>query len=201
MRNGYTIVSHCASRLPRDLLAATEVMLVTCESNPAEVGELRDRCSAFQQIDAGIRWSALGHLALGHAVALPITEEAGGELKMFTIGRRLTPHVRHRQKCVDVPVTESQAFQFAANGAAAYRARTLRDFVAALEHASEDAVDGYLRRGDFSHWIADVFGDYALADELREQERWYRTGADGDTLPEIVGAIRARYDLTEDEGA
>ena len=118
---------------------------------------------------------------------------------MFTIGQRLTPHVRHRQKYVDVPVTESRAFHFGANGGAPRRARTLRQFVEAIEHASPDAYDGYLRRGDFSHWIADVFGDYALAEDMREQERRYRAGLDADTLPEIAGAIRARYDLREDE--
>jgi hypothetical protein len=200
--NGYTVVTYCASRLPPELLAATEVMLVTCESNPAEIDELCKRCAACQQVETGrVRWSALAHLALGQAVALPITEEAGGELTMFTIGQRLTPHVRHRQKYVDVPVTDSRAFHFAANGAAPSRARTLRQFVDALEHASPVAFDGYLRRGDFSRWIADVFGDYALAEELREQEQRFRTGLDSDTLPEMVNAIRARYDLTEDEVA
>ncbi len=32
-RNGYTVVTYRASRLPHELLAATEVMIVTCESN------------------------------------------------------------------------------------------------------------------------------------------------------------------------
>ena len=41
--NGYTIVTYCASRLPQQLLAATEVMLVTCESDQAEVEALRRR--------------------------------------------------------------------------------------------------------------------------------------------------------------
>jgi hypothetical protein len=45
-----------------------------------------------------------------------------------------------------------------------------------------------------------VFGDRALAAEIREQEARYVSGVDGDTIPEIVSAIRGRYDLTtEDE--
>ena len=44
-RNGYTIVTYCASRLPQALLAATEVMIVTCESNPAEMEALRAWCA------------------------------------------------------------------------------------------------------------------------------------------------------------
>ncbi|HEY5618557.1 MAG TPA: HAD family hydrolase [Vicinamibacterales bacterium] len=200
--NGYIIVTYCASRLPQELLAATEVMLVTCESNPAEIDALCKRCASCQQLEgAGARWLALMRLSLGQAVALPITEEAGGGLRMFNIGQRLTPHVRHRQKYVDVPVTESRAFQFAENGVPPLRARTLRQFVDALEHGTAAALGPYLRRGDFSRWISDVFGDNALAEELRTEEQRFRTRVDDDVLPEIVGAIRARYDLTEDEMA
>jgi hydroxymethylpyrimidine pyrophosphatase-like HAD family hydrolase len=198
--NGYTVVTYCASRLPPELLAATDVMLVTCESNPNEIAALCQRCAGCQQLEsAGVHWPRLAHIPVGQAVALPITEEAGGELKMFNIGQRLTHHVRHRQKYVDVPVTDGRAFQFAGNGAAPRRARTLRQFVDALEHGSATTLAAYLRRGDFSRWISDVFGDNALAEELRTEEKRFRTRADDDVLPEIVGAIRARYDLTEDE--
>ena len=80
------------------------VMIVTCESNPAEMEALRARCAGCGEIDAP-RLAMLGHLKVGQAVALPITEETGGELRLFTIAPRLTPHVRHREKYVDVPVS------------------------------------------------------------------------------------------------
>ena len=198
--NGYTIVTYCASRLPQELLAASEVMIATCESNPAEIDELFKRCAACQQVEgARQRWAALGHLSVGQAYLLPITEESGGELKMFSVGQRLTPHVRHRQKYVDVPVTESRAFQFAANGGPPRRARTLRQFVEAIEGTSSATLAAYVQRGDFSRWIADVFGDNALAEELRSEELRFATRVDSDVVPEIVGAIRARYDLTEEQ--
>ena len=114
-RNGYTVVTYCASRLPQALLANTEVMIVTCESNPAEMEALRARCAGCAGIDAA-RWAMLGHLKVGQAIALPITEETGGELRLFTIAPRLTPHVRHREKYVDVPVSSYRAFVFNANG-------------------------------------------------------------------------------------
>ena len=83
--NGYTIVTYCASRLPKELLAATEVMIVTCESNPAEIDALCQRCAACQQSRRRASpMVGLAHLTPGQAVALPITEESGGELKMFT---------------------------------------------------------------------------------------------------------------------
>ena len=194
--NGYTVVTYCASRLPAKLLAATEVMIVTCESNAEELEALYRRCDTCQiQMDAAAWRRLLCHVAIGQAVALPITEEAGGTLRLFNIGKRLTPHVRHREKYVDVPVTDQNAFVFGGDGSSA-RARTLREFVFALESHPVPALQEYVQRGDFSRWIGDVFGDRALAAEVHEREQRYVGGANGDTIPEIVSAIRGRYDLT-----
>jgi len=137
----------------------------------------------------------LCHVTVGQAVALPITEEAGGELRLFNLGKRLTPHVRHRQKYVDVPVTEQKAFVFGPPGPVD-RARTLREFVTILETHGIDHMVPYLQRNDLSRWIGDVFGDRALATEIREREERYVGGVDGDTISAIVNAIRGRYDLT-----
>ncbi len=193
--NGYTVVTYNASRLAAELIAKSEVIISTCESDPVEIEALRQRCSTCGPLDAA-RWSALSRLGPAQAVALPVTEEAGGDLRRFTIGARLTPHVRHREKYVDVPVTESRAFVFAKEGdRPGDRALTLRQFVAALEHFDHDAVEGYLRRGDFSKWIAEVFGDRALAADLAIYEDRAR-GGDGDVLPDVLNAIRSRYDLS-----
>ena len=105
-RNGYTVITYCATQLPKSLLAATEVMIVTCESNPVEVEALRRYCEKCKSADL-TRWSVLSHLKPGQAVALPLTDESGGELRLFAVAPRLTPHVRHRQKYVDVPVSAS----------------------------------------------------------------------------------------------
>jgi hypothetical protein len=200
--NGYTIVTYCASRLPPELLAATEVMIVTCESSPGEIEALCRCCARCKDVDHSGWRNLLGHLEIGQAALLPITEEAGGAIKLFTIGARLTPHVRHRQKYCDVPVTEGRAFVFSTGGQPPYsKARTLRDFVQELEWRSVESLDGYLRRGDFSRWIGDVFGDHALAAELRALEEQYQQGLDGDATADIANAIRGRYDLTEEEDA
>jgi hydroxymethylpyrimidine pyrophosphatase-like HAD family hydrolase len=197
-RNGYTIVTYCASRLPQALLAATEVMIVTCESNSVEMAALRARCAGCADVDPA-RWAALGRLHVGQALALPITEESGGELRHFTIAPRLTPHVRHREKYVDVPVSARRAFVFNANGQAAHQIRTLRQLVYELERTPASLLEGYVVRGDFSRWIADVFGDGALADELRAIERRCQTGVGEQTLSAMATAVRDRYDLAEDE--
>jgi hypothetical protein len=107
--------------------------------------------------------------------------------------------VRHRQKYVDVPVHDSRAFVFRGDGrGVTRRAHTLREFVAVLDDFDVKAADGYLRRGDFSRWIADVFGDHALARELHEREQAYVESRSADALAGIVEAIRSRYELTEE---
>jgi hypothetical protein len=197
-RNGYTFVTYWASRLPAAVLDASEVVIVTRETSPAEIESLRQRCSSCDRVDRE-RWSLLSRLATSQAVALPITAEAQGDIVLFTLGPRMTRHVRHRDKYVDVPVTESRAFVFAKNGQdPERRVRTLRQFIEELERPSAD-VTGHLRRGDFSRWVQEVFGDFSLARELRTLEQAANAITDPDTVPRMVNAIRARYDVTNQE--
>jgi hypothetical protein len=100
---------------------------------------------------------------------------------------------------VDVPVSAHRAFVFNANGQPVERIRTLRQFVSKLEHTPPTLLTGYISRGDFSRWIADVFGDRALADDLRVLEQQYRAGSRKETIAEMATAVRGRYDLGEDE--
>jgi hypothetical protein len=198
-RNGYTLVTYWASRLPEELLAAAEVMIVTRESNPREIEALRRWCPRCSEVEDS-RWAQLEHVRSGQAVALPVTAEAAGTLQLFTLAPRVTPHVRHKEKYVDVPVSEHRAFVFAANGQpSAQRVRTLREFVSVLERAPVKHFEDYLRRGDFSRWIGEVFGDYPLATKLRTLEAQHSSLRSDDTVPEIVAAIRARYDVCVDD--
>lgn len=192
-RNGYTVATYCASRLPQALLDATDVIIVTCESNPAEIAALFACCQARAPVDAR-QWDIIRRLRAGQAVALPITAEAGGQLRVFNVASRLTPHVRHRQKYVDVPVSEARAFVFTP----AVRARTLREFVRELERQPAAQLDPFVKRGDFSRWIRDVFGDHVLAAGLRSLEARHRGTPGGDAIPALVDAIRARYELRDE---
>jgi hypothetical protein len=53
-------------------------------------------------------------------------------------------------------------------------------------------------RNDFSRWIREVFGDFALASELRALEAQTRAAPGSDTVAGIADAIRSRYDLVEE---
>jgi hydroxymethylpyrimidine pyrophosphatase-like HAD family hydrolase len=196
--NGYTVVTYWPSQLPRDLVAATEVILVTRESNRTEIDALRHHCTACEHLGDSA-WDVLQTLQIDQAAALPVTTETGSNLQVFTIGERLTPHVRHRQKYVDVPVGDPQAFVFHRNGRpGTSRARTLREFVMVLDELDATQAGGYLRRGDFSRWIADVYGDRALARELQKHEREYVQSPSEDAVAQIAAAIKSRYELAEE---
>jgi len=197
--NGYTVVTYWPSQLPKELVAATEVILVTRESNRGEIDALRRHCVVCRHLSPSA-WDRLPDLPLDQAVAFPVTDDVGTELRAFTIGERLTPHVRHRQKYVDVPVADSHAFVFGRNGSGTPpRAHTLREFVTVAKDLDLRHADGYLRSGDFSRWIGDVFGDHALAQELRGHEQAYRASKSGKELEQIVDAVRSRYDLADDD--
>jgi hypothetical protein len=75
----------------------------------------------------------------------------------------------------------------------------LREFVAELEHAAPSALVPYIVRNDFSRWIREVFGDHPLASELRALEVRHRELKSPETIPEMVNAIRVRYDLLHEE--
>ena len=67
-----------------------------------------------------------------------------------------------------------------------------------LDDLDVTQADEYLRRADFSRWIADVFGDRALARELQKHEREYVQSRSEDALAQIAAAIKSRYELAEE---
>ena len=70
--NGYTVVTYWPSQLPTELIAATEVILVTRESNLDEIGALRKQCDACRHLDSSA-WQMLPDLRIDQAVALPVS--------------------------------------------------------------------------------------------------------------------------------
>ena len=133
----------------------------------------------------------LGRLKVGQAVALPITDEAGGELRLFTIAPRITPHVRHREKYVDVPVSAHRAFVFNGDGRQAHAVRTLRQLVSELETSPTASLEPYISRGDFSRWIGDVFADRRLAARVRKIERRWHADHRAPLRPALLGLLEA----------
>ncbi len=195
----YTLVTYRASSLHPEVLANAEAIIVTRESDPREIGSLRELCHSCDGAMDESKWSGmLGSLLIGEAALLPLTSEAEGEVCRVHLAPRLTPHVRHIAKYVDVPVPMSEQFVFWRDGAPSGQyARTLRQLVATMEQWPVSALHGHLLRSDFSRWIANVFGDYPLANTVQELEGEYRQRRQPNIVLDIIAAIRSRYDFID----
>jgi hydroxymethylpyrimidine pyrophosphatase-like HAD family hydrolase len=197
--NGYTLVSYRASKLHPEALTATQAIVVARESDPHEVQALFALCRSCARQRSPAEWEdMLGRLAIGEAAVLPVTEEAQGDLRRIRLAPRLTPHVRHQAKYIDVPVAESLAFLVWRNGSpTGRRIRTWREFVDVLETTPTSGLKGHLHRHDFSRWIADVFGDYPLAETIRGMEEQFRRGERPDPTEGMAQVVRSRYEFVD----
>jgi 3-deoxy-D-manno-octulosonate 8-phosphate phosphatase KdsC-like HAD superfamily phosphatase len=193
--DGYTLTSYQPTRMHPAILARSEARVVTRTTDPAQVAALARTVGADGKADA---WQAmLGSLGIGEAVVLPGAAETGTEPVRVTLVERLTSHVRHREKYMDVPVRESRAFVFTRGGhQVGSRVRTLRAFIDELATAPTDVVREHARRGDFARWVGDVFGDHGLASAIGVIEERAGIGWTVDLQDALIAAVRERYDLS-----
>ncbi len=128
---------------------------------------------------------------------LPQGAGASSLPQRFTIAQRITVHVRHRAKYFEVRMPDNRAFVFTCNGQPiGAQAHTLKEFVTIQDRLPAAAIEGHARRGDFSRWIAEVFVDHLLADEIGKVEKQFRRGRVADLSESLVKPIRERYELT-----
>lgn len=193
---GYILVTYKASLLRPEILTASGALVVTRETDYTEIEALFRLHGSRGTLK---QWEdLLKNLALDEAVLLPNAEESCGQLCRFKIAPRLTSHVRHRHKYFDVPVTDESAFIFTGgSGSTKDRARTLKEFTAVLERLPEEVMTYHLRRSDFSRWVEDVFGDFALAKSIRELEEQYRLNQHLYVREAIIERIEKRYVLED----
>jgi hydroxymethylpyrimidine pyrophosphatase-like HAD family hydrolase len=193
---GYILVTYQVEMLDPRLLESAETIIVTLATDQREIRTLAAACGIRDH--TGEVAASLGQLNLGEAALLPVGEAGTEAPRRFKLVPRLTYHVRHREKYLDVPILGGQAFVFmSSNGHAGPQARTLREFVDIVTTTPAPELNGHLRRKDFSRWVDNVFGDHHLASRLRELEEQYCVGRAIDINDAIAHAIRERYDLPE----
>jgi hypothetical protein len=195
---GYIFVTYRVSSLPAPVCETADVVvMVTRETDRKEAKALLAMCQP--QPCAGVSLDLFRDLSTTEAALLPGAEEAHGQVRRFQLAPRLTAHVRHRTKYLDMPVLESQAFVFTGNGRPGARARTLKEFTGLLATLPADRLAGHLRRHDCSNWIEGVFRDRPLAAHLREVEARVQTDDPREVADAIGQAIRARYETAVTE--
>ena len=187
---GYTLVTYRPSDLPEPLRQGCVIKLAARTTESVQLGVLEPSASPAQ----------IGRLSLGEAVLCSGVAEAPDSALSFRIAPRLTEHVRHRQKYLDVPVAERLAFVFTDHGRpSGQRSRTLMEFCAQLATCSEEVVAGHLRRGDVSHWVGDVFGDQVLASDIRVLEQLQQLEQSLDAVDALSKLIHDRYALLDED--
>lgn len=191
----YVLITYRPSHLHPEVLRETGSIIVTPLTDPDEVLALTTLCGAEGAESA---WGAvLGSLEIDEAAVLPRAAADGHLPQRFTIAPRLTAHVRHRAKYLEVPMAAERAFHFTCNGKNfGAPARTLKEFVHMQEQLPAEALEGHAQRGDFSRWIAKVFGDQPLAVAIRKVEEQFRRGREQNLSQALIKSIRDRYDLS-----
>lgn len=188
---GYILVTYRVSALPPLVRATPDaVVMVTRESDQDEMRALLSLCRPCLEESPSI----FASLRTSQAMLLPGPEEAEGRPRLFQMAPRLTAHVRHRTKYLDMPVVDEQAFVFNENGRPGVRARTLKEFTGLLAMLPAERLAGHMHRHDFSRWIDDVFRDHPLAVRLRTVEDRLTSDTPRDVADGVAHAIRARYE-------
>jgi hypothetical protein len=168
------------------------VIMVTRETDPDEALTLGRMCRPPSA--AGATADTFSSLGTNEAVLLPGSAESHGQARRFVMGPRLTAHVRHRAKYLDMPVLDEQAFVFRSGGRIAARAHSLKEFMAMLALLPADQILGHLMRHDFSRWLDGVFRDHGLAERIRVLEAAAENQNPRELADKVAQAIRARYD-------
>ncbi len=171
--DGYILVTYRPSHLPIEVLKEIDVIAVTRLAEQDEVDVLRDLLDqkSDHYVDSHDWYEQLASLNISEAALLPPTEETNGQLRRFIVAPRLTAHVRHRTKYYEIPVSKEEEFVFTNQGeAVGHSAATLQDLAVAAKHVSPDVLLGHCCHHDFSRWIATVFGDHSLANDIRQLE-------------------------------
>jgi hypothetical protein len=191
----YVLITYRPSQLHPELLREVESIIVTPLTDPWEVRALTTLCGAQ---GAEAEWgNVLGGLGIDEAAVLPQEPGDGRVPQPFRITERITLHVRHRAKYFEVPMPEEQAFIFTCNGQLiGEQARTLREFVTIQDRLPVAAIEGHAQRGDYSRWIAEVFGDHLLAAEIRKIEKQFRRDRVANFSESLIKLIYGRYELT-----
>ena len=196
----YSLVTYRLTDLHPSIRNAIEAVIVKRTTEPRELQCLLEMMGTKQGTPGWI--STLATLAMNQAVLMPGIEEAEGMPVKIELMPRLTSHVRHKAKYLDVQLIREQGFVFTEDGkAAGVTARTLKEFVSALVCASPAMVSGHAQRGDFSRWIADVFRDHFLASDIRKVEQRFRLGHIHDLSDSLVKLIQERYDVSSEPPA
>lgn len=203
--DGYALVTYRPSQLPASVLRLIDVVVVTRLAERQEVDVLRDLLDDREETysDSHDWYEELANLGITEAALLPPTKETGGRLRRFIVAPRLTTHVRHRTKYFDIPVAKEQEFVFTEDGhPIGAAAATLRELASSVGRVGSRVLANHCRHHDFSRWIASLFCDHDLANEVRQLESIHRRDGSAEGFAAgLCATIERRYESSHVTGS
>lgn len=195
----YVLITYRPSQIHPELIHAVESTIVTPFTN---LDEIRVLAALSRTEESEARWSELLRgLAIDEAAVVTYSSTPSFPTR-FTITNRITSHVRHRTKYIEVPMPLERAFVFTGGGRSfGPPARTLKEFVRMQERVPVAALQAHARRGDFSRWVQEVFGDAPLAKDIHALEDQFQRGGVTNFPAALTLLIRERYALRHVSGS
>ncbi|MHB8418096.1 MAG: HAD hydrolase family protein [Myxococcales bacterium] len=188
---GSCLVSYQPERLPPSVFGLLDVVLVLPGLDPAQVEPLAESFELpVEALDASA--SLIGQ-------ALLVQRNPKGA-RIFQIGLRSRPHVRHWHKYVHATLPPDRWFFFRRGAApTGHAAGNLEEFHRQLEHLEPDVLRHHLQLGDFSRWMRLSLHDARLADWIAAiEESSRRSGSAGEEeRSRLLEAIERRYGGSE----
>ncbi|MFG0331858.1 MAG: HAD hydrolase family protein [Maioricimonas sp. JB049] len=196
--DSYTLVTYRPAQLSQEVLSVIDVVIVTRLTEHENVDVLRNLLDETGKESAeSHRWyETLANFDITEAALLPPTLEAEGQLRRFVVAPRLTTHVRHCTKYLHTRVPPERAFRFTENGQwIGESAATLRELSEAASRVAPRVLSGHSLNHDLSRWISSQFGEYDLANEVRQLEIKHRhEGVDDAFVSSLSETIERRYE-------
>jgi hypothetical protein len=220
------IVSRCGAGLRCRHLVSAETIVVIVRRDTGQRAKARVRYSRYNPdgkrelgiefIDNdnfwGLDWNASepidsqpgqirtpsGLALTSEAISVAGIRKAEVKQSKFELSTQLNSD-HHKNKRLDLQLIEEEGFVFTEGGEPfGTPTRTLKEFVSSLTNCAPSVVAGHIHRGDFSRWIADVFGDDFLASEIRKLEQRYRHGHVQDLCDSLARLIAEYCDFSDE---
>ena len=166
-QKGYCFITWRPRDLAAEAVASLDAVVAMTSDDPEE--SVIDLAAAV----GGIARAELARqLAAGPDRAVLVRRGALQPAQVFTVAERVTPHLRHTHKYAWHPLDRERCFYFRRNptelvGARAGNLAELEDRIGLCERA---VLRHHCPHHDFSRWVADVFHDDVLAEELAAVE-------------------------------
>lgn len=186
---GHVFVAKAMSGLPLELQTTVDALLTTHGPDTIE-GPTAWFTHSVSERRAQLRVE----LSPGEVVLWSRDQAADARSVRITPAGR-TVRVRPDVPYPDIAVPESRAFVVTRRGTpTGIQAHTPLELARAIDNADAESLEGHIRRGDLSYWIATAVGDSRLASEVRQLEFASKEPSRLDVRASLVRSIRTRYE-------